>query len=235
MVLHKLQPLGCWLQHTVVLALGLLLQKAAAKRGPAAAGHVELVEVHQRSRTTPSATTTALPGEPPESTLAPTKQGGTACQCICGDRIVWHRKLFVGDVKEQKEEECKNDVCPYVNIPGLQVQAECAYVQDIKQLTAGTVCYCQCGDKAAWVNRGFYGNVTQEKERECIESVCPRISPIPGLIYRAKCRFDSELFTLHEPLLPRLPHAQGGVLRQARVAGAVAVTALMAMSCEGGL
>ena len=30
----------------------------------------------------------------------------------------------------------------------------------------------------AWRNRGFYGNVTEEKEKECIEELCPMVNPV---------------------------------------------------------
>mmetsp|Transcript_122169 Transcript_122169/g.390744 ORF Transcript_122169/g.390744 Transcript_122169/m.390744 type:complete len:261 (-) Transcript_122169:157-939(-) len=57
-------------------------------------------------------------------------QGGTVCQCICGDRVVWHRLIFAGDVEKEKEKECEKEVCPHVIIPGLRVYAECNYVED---------------------------------------------------------------------------------------------------------
>jgi len=125
------------------------------------------------------------------------KQDGTACTCVCGNRVVWRRELFAGNVKDFKEHECEHDICPYVNIPGLRVIAECTYVKDIRQLTAGTICICQCGDKAAWHNRGFYGNVVEQKERECLQEVCPRVNPVPGYRFTADCRFDPNLFRMH--------------------------------------
>uniref|UniRef100_A0A7S2BP35 Uncharacterized protein n=1 Tax=Alexandrium andersonii TaxID=327968 RepID=A0A7S2BP35_9DINO len=185
----------------VALILGAARLVAAVRRPRAA----EALRHHNE------ALAVSLPAEPSSnSTLLVARPqrpdpGGTACQCICGDRIVWHRELFEGDVKESKERECEHDICPYVSIPGLQVTSECTYVEDIRELTAGTVCFCQCGDKAAWVNRGFYGNVTGEKERECIEDVCPRVNPLPGLIHRAECRFNPELFRLHRKLPPLSP------------------------------
>eukprot|EP00419_Tripos_fusus_P027286 CAMPEP_0172725326 /NCGR_PEP_ID=MMETSP1074-20121228/88131_1 /TAXON_ID=2916 /ORGANISM="Ceratium fusus, Strain PA161109" /LENGTH=250 /DNA_ID=CAMNT_0013552065 /DNA_START=154 /DNA_END=902 /DNA_ORIENTATION=- len=132
-------------------------------------------------------------------------QDGTACTCVCGNRVVWRRELFAGNVKGVKEHECEHDICPYVNIPGLRVTAECTYVKDIRELTAGTVCVCQCGDKAAWHNRGFYGNVVEEKERECLQDVCPRLNPVPGYRFEADCRFDPNLFQMHptRPMGPR--------------------------------
>eukprot|EP00405_Crypthecodinium_cohnii_P011269 CAMPEP_0206436502 /NCGR_PEP_ID=MMETSP0324_2-20121206/10515_1 /ASSEMBLY_ACC=CAM_ASM_000836 /TAXON_ID=2866 /ORGANISM="Crypthecodinium cohnii, Strain Seligo" /LENGTH=181 /DNA_ID=CAMNT_0053903667 /DNA_START=201 /DNA_END=747 /DNA_ORIENTATION=+ len=96
-------------------------------------------------------------------TEAPPK-GGTTCECICGDRLVWHRLIFAGDVKSEKERECEHEICPQVIIPGLQVHAECHYVEDISELTAGTLCQCQCGVKTAWRDRAFYGDVRKEKE-----------------------------------------------------------------------
>jgi len=125
------------------------------------------------------------------------KQDGTACTCVCGNRVVWRRELFAGNVKSMKEHECEHDICPYVNIPGLRVTAECTYVEDIRELTAGTVCICQCGDRAAWHNRGFYGNVVEEKEHECLHEVCPRINPVPGYRFETECRFDPNLFQMH--------------------------------------
>lgn len=132
------------------------------------------------------------------------KQDGTACTCVCGNRVVWRRELFAGNVKGMKEHECEHDICPYVNIPGLRVTAECTYVEDIRELTAGTVCICQCGDRAAWHNRGFYGNVVEEKEHECLQEVCPRIQPVPGYRFEADCRFDPNLFRMH-PARPAYP------------------------------
>merc|ERR1719460_3305576 len=72
--------------------------------------------------------------------------GGTACQCICGDRVVWNREVFAGDVVVQKEHECEHEVCPRLTVPGLKVQSKCTYYKDMKELTAGTLCNCQCGD-----------------------------------------------------------------------------------------
>lgn len=132
---------------------------------------------------------------------------GTACQCICGDRVVWHRLVFKGNVKAQKEHECEHEVCPHIIIPGLQVVSECTYVADLRELMAGTLCQCQCGDKAAWRNRAFYGNVTEERERYCLEDLCPRISPVPGLRFEARCVFDQQLFQeprVHTTLRPPL-------------------------------
>lgn len=127
--------------------------------------------------------------------ISRTDQGGTACQCTCGDRVAWRRLLFPGNVARQKEWECEHEVCPNIIIPGLRVRAECTFVEDLAELIAGTVCSCQCGDKLAWRNQVFYGNVTEEKENECLTELCPRINPLPGVHHRAKCRFDPKLFS----------------------------------------
>jgi len=121
-------------------------------------------------------------------------KGGTACQCVCGDRIVWHREVFQGDVVAMKEHECKHEICPRVTVPGLKVRAQCTYVEDISELTAGTVCNCQCGDRIVWRNRAFYGDVREKMERECLKKLCPRINPIPGYKFYAHCIFDRHLF-----------------------------------------
>lgn len=123
------------------------------------------------------------------------KQGGTACECICGSRVVWHRLVFAGNVEKEREWECEHEVCPDIMIPGLRVRAECTYVEDLSELAAGTLCQCQCGDKAAWRNQGFYGNVSEEKERECIEELCPQLNPLPGVRFEADCYFDPHLFS----------------------------------------
>lgn len=125
------------------------------------------------------------------------EQGGTACRCICGDRIVWQREVFDGHVKAEKEKECEHEICPRHQIPGLEVQAQCTEVNDIKELTAGTVCQCRCGDKIAWRNRGFYGDVKEEKEAECLKSICPRVNPVPGIRFEAQCIYDEDLFARH--------------------------------------
>lgn len=122
-------------------------------------------------------------------------QGGTACRCVCGHTVVWHREIFRGNMVRQKEYECEEQVCPAVSIPGLIAKGECTYVDDIQELTAGTVCLCICGGRVAWRGRAFYGNVTKERERECLEDVCPVVNPIPGLKFEAKCRFVPNLFT----------------------------------------
>jgi len=132
-------------------------------------------------------------------------QGGTVCQCICGDRVVWHRLIFAGDVEKEKEKECEEEVCPHVIIPGLRVYAECNYVEDLTDLTAGTLCDCQCGDKTAWRDRAFYGDVRKEKEKYCLEELCPLVSPIPGLRFEASCSFDRQLYALPRPR-PRDPY-----------------------------
>ncbi|CAK0831250.1 unnamed protein product [Prorocentrum cordatum] len=120
--------------------------------------------------------------------------GGTSCRCVCGHTVVWHREIFRGNVVREKEYECEEEVCPAVSIPGLVATGECTYVEDIQELTAGTVCLCVCGGRVAWRGRAFYGNVTSERERECLEEVCPVVNPIPGLQFEAKCRFVKNLF-----------------------------------------
>lgn len=120
--------------------------------------------------------------------------GGTSCRCVCGHTVVWHREIFRGNVVREKEYECEEKVCPAVSIPGLVATGECTYVEDIEELTAGTVCLCVCGGRVAWRGRAFYGNVTRERERECLEEVCPVVNPIPGLKFEAKCRFVKNLF-----------------------------------------
>lgn len=124
-------------------------------------------------------------------------QGGTACRCICGNRVIWHREIFSGNVKEEKELECEEEICPKHQIPGLKVEAQCTYVSDMKELTAGTVCQCQCGEKVAWRNRAFYGNVVQDKEAQCIKNVCPQVNPVPGMRFEARCVYDPDLFAEH--------------------------------------
>lgn len=202
------------LLHLLLLVAGVKQSALAARLAPARAPPqakvgealaIQPVSLPQEQRQPDRLGASHSPG--PYTSNSDHVQDGTACQCICGDRIVWHRELFAGNVKELKEHECEHDICPYVNIPGLRVTAECTYVKDIRELTAGTLCMCQCGDKAAWVNRGFYGNVTQQKERECLEEICPRVNPLPGLRFQAECRFDPNLFTLH-PVQPA--HPDGG-------------------------
>lgn len=146
-----------------------------------------------------SATTTTTAGT---TSLPP---GGTVCSCICGDRVVWHRLIFAGDVEKEKEHECEEEICPSIIIPGLRVNSECSYVEDLSEMTSGTLCQCQCGDKMAWRNRGFYGNVVQEKEKYCLEELCPRINPLPGLRFEARCVFDKHLWAFPRPLAPIPP------------------------------
>lgn len=122
-------------------------------------------------------------------------RGGTACRCICGDRTVWERAIFAGDVVKKKQLQCEQEICPTISIPGLMVHSECNYVEDLAELTGGTLCRCQCGDRSVWRNWGFYGNVTKEKEVECLEEVCPRVNPLPGIQFTAKCYFNPQLFS----------------------------------------
>jgi len=157
---------------------------------------------------------TSAPGGPVSLrglVLSHPARGGTACQCICGDRVAWHRLIFPGDVEAEKERECQKEVCPNIIIPGLRTLAECTYVEDLSELIAGTICQCQCGDKMAWRNQMFYGNVTGEKETECLEELCPRVNPLPGLRHTAHCRFDPELFSFPSALRPPVPVPSFGI------------------------
>jgi len=149
-----------------------------------------------RSSAQPKVVHGSLVAARPAATLlsASTPKGGTACQCVCGDRVVWNREVFKGNVVKEKEHECEHEVCPMVNVPGLKVTTECNYVEDITELTEGTVCRCQCGDKLIWRSRGFYGNRVEELEQYCLKDICPRVSPVPGLRFEAQCRYDKHLF-----------------------------------------
>lgn len=120
--------------------------------------------------------------------------GGTACQCICGDRTVWRRAIFEGDVVKEKEHECEYEICPSVNIPGLNVVAKCEYTEDLDDLTGGTVCSCTCGGKQVWRQRRFYGEVVEEKEEYCLKTVCPKVAQLPGMISETECKYDPKLF-----------------------------------------
>jgi len=142
--------------------------------------------------------------------ISRTDQGGTACQCMCGDRVAWHRLIFPGNVEKLKEWECKHEVCPNIIIPGMRVRADCTFVEDLAELIAGTVCTCQCGDKMAWRNQAFYGNVSEEKEEYCLKELCPRINPLPGLRHRAQCHFDPKLFSFPMPLTTSPPSVRAG-------------------------
>lgn len=151
-------------------------------------------------------------------------EGGTACRCICGDRAVWHRALFRGDVEKEKERECREEICPHLMIPGLRIHAECNYAKKTTDLTAGTLCNCNCGEQITWRNRGFYGNVTEEKEKECLEELCPMVNPVPGLVFRAHCTYDENLFAMPKPREPVKSKAPAEQLR-----GIIAV--LVGMGC----
>mmetsp|Transcript_13764 Transcript_13764/g.39636 ORF Transcript_13764/g.39636 Transcript_13764/m.39636 type:complete len:320 (-) Transcript_13764:61-1020(-) len=173
-----------------------------------------------------SALTAPAPGDPPRSA-----KGGTACMCVCGDRVVWNRLVFEGDVEKMKEDECEHQVCPQIIIPGLQVRSECFYVQDLSELQAGTVCQCQCGDKLAWRDRPFYGNVTEERERYCMEDLCPRINPLPGVRFEASCTFNRYLFAqprTYPAGMPQIP-------APTRPPGTLARSAVAAMRPSGVL
>lgn len=120
--------------------------------------------------------------------------GGTACQCICGDRTVWRRAIFEGNVVKEKEKECEHEICPSVNIPGLNVVAKCEYTENLDELTGGTVCSCTCGGKQVWRQRRFYGDVVEEKEEFCLKTVCPKVAQLPGMISETQCKYDRKLF-----------------------------------------
>lgn len=122
------------------------------------------------------------------------KQIGTTCQCVCGDRVIWRRMLFQGDVVKQKEFECEYDICPNAAVPGLKVHAKCDLVEDIRTLSAGTVCFCQCGERRVWRNAAFRGDVEEKMEHRCLEEICPRVQPIPGYKFESECRYDEYLF-----------------------------------------
>lgn len=161
------------------------------------------------------------------------KEGGTACRCVCGHQVVWHREIFRGNVVEEKEYECEEKVCPAVSIPGLVAKGECTYVEDIQELTAGTVCLCICGGRVAWRGRAFYGNVTRERERECLEEVCPVVNPIPGLKFEAKCRFVPNLFVETSPRpgqSPPPPPPKSASVRTGSQGGAALGVALLMVS-----
>jgi len=123
--------------------------------------------------------------------------GSTVCQCICGGRTVWHREIFNGDVEAEKERYCKEDICPGVMVPGLKIESSCSYHADSTEVTGGTVCSCDCGSKRLWSGKMFYGDVVIEKERECLEDICPSHAT-PGLRSTAKCTFHEDLFAKDE-------------------------------------
>jgi len=129
-----------------------------------------------------------------QANLVASNKGGTACQCICGDRTVWRRAIFEGDVVKEKEKECEYEICPSVNIPGLNVVAKCEYTEDIRELTGGTICSCTCGGKQVWRQRRFYGEVVEEKEEYCLKTVCPKVAQLPGMISETQCKYDPKLF-----------------------------------------
>jgi len=178
-------------------------EKATATRTPWGAGLVKLwpFTVNQTRPTT-------RPGESePESSAkkkasttslrAGKDSGSTVCQCICGGRTVWHREIFNGDVEAEKERYCKEDICPGVMVPGLKIESSCSYHADSTEVTGGTVCSCDCGSKRLWSGKMFYGDVVIEKERECLEDICPSHAT-PGLRSTAKCTFHEDLFAKDE-------------------------------------
>lgn len=161
----------------------------------------------------------------------PKTQGGTACHCVCGHTVVWQREIFKGDVVHEKKYECEEKVCPAVSIPGLIARAECSYVEDIRELTAGTICLCLCGDQVAWRGRAFYGNVVEKRERECLEEVCPIANPLPGLRFEARCRFVPELFQEHGRSAPAnvlAPEPRNVAARQGTPAATVVAVSVAA-------
>mmetsp|Transcript_42197 Transcript_42197/g.109158 ORF Transcript_42197/g.109158 Transcript_42197/m.109158 type:complete len:136 (-) Transcript_42197:74-481(-) len=117
-------------------------------------------------------------------------------------------------------------------IPGLQIHAECSYAEEVTQLTAGTLCQCMCGEQAVWRNRAFYGDVVNDKERECIEELCPMVNPVPGLMFKAHCVYDQHLFAL--PALRKKPteEEQKESRRQLRGMAAVLVGAGALIACS---
>mmetsp|Transcript_6780 Transcript_6780/g.11921 ORF Transcript_6780/g.11921 Transcript_6780/m.11921 type:complete len:210 (+) Transcript_6780:95-724(+) len=121
-------------------------------------------------------------------------EGGTICDCQCGDHMVWRQEIFLGDVVKEKEEQCKVEVCPEISIPGLAVKANCARVEDISKLIEGTTCDCACGEKLVWHQQRFHGNVVEERERECLRKICPIVNPLPGIMFKAECEFHDDLF-----------------------------------------
>jgi len=193
-------------------AIAALSLEAAGAFRPSSALSLEAeAEASGRSGRSPRAAVAAPPGE---AAKEPKKdEGGTACRCICGDRAVWHRALFPGNVKKEKEEECREQVCPAIMIPGLRIHAECTYAEKSMDLTAGTLCQCNCGEQVAWRNRGFYGNVIKEKEKECIEELCPMVNPVPGLRFTAQCSYDENLFAIPQPREPMKSKAAHRQLR----------------------
>lgn len=162
--------------------------------------------------------------EAPSSTASTTDKGGTACRCVCGDRIMWNREVFAGNVVSQKEHECEHQVCPQATVPGLKVQSKCTYVKDMAELTAGTMCNCQCGDRIAWQRRVFYGDVREEMEKECLTKICPRVNPVPGYRFTAQCNFDRRLFA--QPVQqPKARAARSAILGTTAVLTAVSALA----------
>jgi len=165
--------------------------REAVHQALAAAATTSNGTAHSRSAAKDSA---KLDKSRSQNKLVVSKQGGTACQCICGDRTVWRRAIFEGDVVKEKEKECEFEICPSVNIPGLNVVAKCEYTDDITELTGGTVCSCTCGGKQVWRQRRFYGEVVEEKEEYCLKEVCPKVAQLPGMISETQCKYDPKLF-----------------------------------------
>mmetsp|Transcript_11251 Transcript_11251/g.25632 ORF Transcript_11251/g.25632 Transcript_11251/m.25632 type:complete len:212 (-) Transcript_11251:3-638(-) len=123
-----------------------------------------------------------------------TAEGGTICDCQCGDHMVWRQEIFLGDVAKAKEEQCKVEVCPAISIPGLTVKTSCKHVDDVSKLIEGTTCDCACGEKLVWHQQRFHGDVVEERERECLQKICPVVNPLPGIMFKAECEFHDDLF-----------------------------------------
>lgn len=132
--------------------------------------------------------------------------GATVCQCICGGQTVWHRELFTGNVEAEKEKYCKDDLCPRVMVPGLKVTSQCTFHADAEEVEGGTVCGCDCGSKRLWHQKVFYGDVVEEKEKECVEEICPRHA-VPGLKFSADCTYKRRLFAKDSAAIRITPHA----------------------------
>jgi len=108
--------------------------------------------------------------------------------------MVWRQEIFLGNVVEEKEDQCKYEVCPEVSIPGLLVKASCRHMDDVSTLIEGTACDCACGEKLVWQQQRFHGDVAEERERECLKKICPVVNPLPGIIFKSECTFHEDLF-----------------------------------------
>merc|ERR1719213_842594 len=180
-------------QELVLLFLGVAscTQAAFIRSSPHAVSNSSKAD-HTLAASATTAQDTAKHSKKSDNSVS--RQGGTACQCICGDRTVWRRAIFEGDVVKEKEKECEYEICPSVNIPGLNVVAKCEYTENLDDLTGGTVCSCTCGGKQVWRQRRFYGEVVEEKEEYCLKQVCPKVAQLPGMISETQCKYDPKLF-----------------------------------------